>query len=99
MIMNKLKQIAIAILWSVSCLFCWQIGRDCGVDREAHDNKTPTKKELQTMLVNDGFDIGGDGVDGHIGPNSIAAWDLSDLEQIQDKFASQFDYFGTGRPK
>jgi hypothetical protein len=84
--MNKLKQIAIAILWSVSCLFCWQIGRDCGVDREAHD-KVPTIKDVQKMV--------GAFEDGKFGPETEYLWNRAICNQI----AAQNSYDETGRPE
>jgi len=37
--MKHIKRLIIAIIWGLSCLFCWHIGEGCGVDKEAHDDR------------------------------------------------------------
>jgi len=66
-----------------------------GVDSSALPaNYIPSKHEIQQMLVDAGYDICEDGVDGKIGGKTKTAWD----EAVFNQYAAEY-MTPTGKPK
>jgi len=66
----------------IGLVFC--IGTGCWLESKEPDQAVvpvPTFIEVQQMLVDRGYDIGTDGVDGVIGPNTIKGWDRAICDQ------------------
>ena len=88
--MKHLKQIAInillALLYCAACIFIWEVGTNCGVDKEAHD-RIPTIRDVQKMV--------GAFEDGKFGPETEYLWNKAICNQI----AAQTTYDDAGRPK
>lgn len=55
-------------------------------EAQATFQQIPTQAELQQMLVNKGYDVGGDGVDGIVGANTIKGWELWECQQHAKKW-------------
>ncbi len=49
-------------------------------------DEIPTIVEIQTLLVNAGYDIGTKGIDGDMGGDTIAAWELAINNQHNTKY-------------
>lgn len=48
----------------------------------------PSPAKIQTLLVEQGYDIGSKGIDGWIGKDTRKAWDKA----ISNQYASEYDY-------
>jgi len=57
--------------------------KDAGTDT---DILLPSPLELQEGLIKQGYDIGTDGADGIIGPNTIAGWERYVCDQHAKKY-------------
>ena len=54
-------------------------------------DEIPTVVEFQTLLVEKGYDIGIDGIDGVPGPNTIGAWKLAINNQHNAKYYYMYE--------
>ena len=78
------------IIWLFNGLLCFELGKRYN----AEPRQLQTKIQIQTRLVNAGYDIGPKGIDGDIGADTSKAWDLATYQL----YADHSDY-ETGRPK
>ncbi len=79
------------VTYKFVCLgnFLFATDGDGATEGSLFAGEIPTIVEIQTLLVNAGYDIGPKGIDGDMGGDTIAAWDKA----ICDQYASKYDYF------
>ena len=85
----KIIRLLLAILFGFVCCFGWQFFRDCGVQPQV-EQQIPTVEDIQTMLVEQGYDVGEKGVDGRYGKDTKLAHDKAICQQEADKSNSMY---------
>ena len=76
----------------VGLLFVWAVGLYCeNQSLKTETDYIPTIPELQQALIDTNqsrYDVGTDGADGIVGPNTIQGWE----NWTYDSYAAQWDY-------
>ena len=58
---------------------------------EPFKQKVPTIKQVQTMLVNKGYDIGPHGIDGKLADcDTFRAWRKCEFDQLRNLYAARY---------
>jgi len=83
--MRTILKLLFAFACGFAGCFCWQYFRDCGIEPQVQQ-RIPTPKEIQELLVLKGYYIGSKGCDGVIGRDSRTAWDRA----VCDQYAMEY---------
>ena len=93
--MKQLKEIGKFIIFMAIVAgvgwFCYEAGRLARRFEPKPPEKIPTVKEVQTMLVNKGYDIGPYGIDGRLADcNTVQAWKLYERDELFNEYAAVY---------
>ena len=87
--MKTVKELLKFIGFMCIVAVCIWFGYEAGKLAEDYPEpfKIPTVEEVQTMLVNRGYDVGPDGIDGKMAKcNTLTAWRQAEFDQYAAKF-------------
>lgn len=76
--MKLIKYTILAVIYGLLCVFSWQIGKACAVDKEAHDSDLPTITDIQQRV--------GARPDGKLGKQTEKLWN----QAINNQHANQY---------
>lgn len=95
------------LILACCALLCAYIGLECGYRRGYEDcrmammillEKPPSIMQVQTGLVNAGYDIGPKGIDGRLADcNTVQAWKKYEIEVLHNQYAAQFMTLSGGK--
>lgn len=76
-IRSILKHTLIAVIYGLLCVICWEIGKNCCIEKEAHD-RLPTIEEIQKQV--------GVTPDSKLGKTTENAWNRA----INNQYAQEY---------